>query len=134
MHFTIDRSKWICGSPAAVGLNFNNPLSPIKNFHGKGFTELLNAEGFMCCLGQISLQLGCSKNEIQCQINPSSVAALRSTILMGNYSLSKLSQGAIAINDCQKTSLEEKEESLIELFKEDGHTIEFIGEYYEFCN
>ena len=49
MNFTIDRSKWRCGGDDGKGW---------------GETQLLNEEGFMCCLGQCSLQSGLSEEEI----------------------------------------------------------------------
>jgi len=54
MKFTIDRSKWRCGGD--VRLEKSN-----DNRRGQGFTQLMNDLGFMCCLGQISVQLCESK-------------------------------------------------------------------------
>ena len=48
--FTIDVNTWRFGG-----------MRDCKNKHGEGHTYLLNNEGYMCCLGQISLQLGLTK-------------------------------------------------------------------------
>lgn len=58
---TLDYSTWRCGE---------------KGEHqvGKGKTALLNIEGYMCCLGQWSLELGATKEEMigrgePCELN-----------------------------------------------------------------
>jgi hypothetical protein len=43
----LDESIWRCGDDAK---------DPNKS-RGTGYTKLLNEEGYMCCLGQFSLQL-----------------------------------------------------------------------------
>lgn len=111
MKFTIDRTKWICG----------RPILGQKDTHtmGAGLTTLLNEQGYMCCLGHISLQLGAKPEDIDGMGYPSGVPSLHQTCIMG------FSMEAVDINDDRHISVEEKEKRLIELLNKHGHVLEF---------
>lgn len=128
MKFIIDRSQWRCGS-----------IGP--HAHGKGFARLLNAEGYYCCLGMISEQLG-QTDLLDCAMP----ADLEKDYLLVNklrcyddyedkeydfYDDTDLSLNAAKINDNSELTDEQRESQLIELFAKEGHEIQFIGEYGE---
>jgi hypothetical protein len=124
--FVIDYAKWRCGR---------------DGFHrlGEGDTKLLNKEGYMCCLGQVELQLGLSEADIFDTGTPSVTCVeniLTEPLDEGDcedsdsdclYELTELSIDAIEINDNTKTTPAEKMVALKELFAEHGHEIEFIN-------
>lgn len=109
----IDRSKWRTGD--------NGPHKT-----GSGDTELLNKEGFMCCLGFECLRLQLSEQDIldvgePCDIKDESER-------WEEEHTSDFAEAAIDINDDSKSTLEEKEKKLIPLFKSEGINISFINE------
>lgn len=116
MKFTIDRSKW------RSGLSYRYAT-------GKGATLLLNTEGFMCCLGQCMEQEGIRKRLL---LNTGAPRELRveSIFIDEKGANSLIANEAIGINDDNEPmkTVQEKEESLIELFAKHGHEIEFVGE------
>lgn len=123
MKFTIERSRWR------------------NSHHGKGQTKLLNKEGYQCCLGFCALQLGTLKHRILNMGSPDSVRKANKTFDLDNILVTSpnggifgngnsiLSIRAIRINDNFGFDLEEKETLLINLFKEFGHELEFVGDY-----
>jgi hypothetical protein len=124
----IDRARWRTGSIE-------------QNKTGKGFTRLLNKEGFMCCLGFCCQAAGASDADLRYKLYPSGLAnttnsrvpRIRSLIeydgRFGRFDDSDLSVSAMEINDCKCTTAPEKEEKLLELFKDSEFEIEFTGEY-----
>lgn len=118
MEFIIDRSTWRCGDESMVD---NNRL-------GIGSTKLLNSNGYMCCLGQIALQLGATKEKIFGAGDPSDIIYFENAILLdSDFNNSSLSSDAMDINDNTETSVVEKEQKLKELFEGYKHNIEFIN-------
>lgn len=130
MKFIIDRSKWRCGGDSE------------PNQRGLGKTQLLNAQGFQCCLGQICEQLGISPNQILDIAEPldldfSADASLEAKIeplafYLGDGSGAEntfLAIHAININDDPNIVPAEREKMLALAFAEQGHEIEFVGEY-----
>lgn len=117
--FIIDRNKWRCGS----SLN--------KNARGLGHTRLLNKEGFMCCLGQISLQI--ENVNIDRKGKPSNVCFSKENILVKviynnlGYIDTDLSINAMYINDNSYLTLKERERQLKELFLKHNIKLKFIG-------
>ena len=121
--FTIDRSTWRTGQDG-------------ENKTGEGPTLLHNHQGFMCCLGQISLQCGIPKDKLTgitpAQIDPEykhkvlDIGLLQDPIQRS----SQLSILAMNINDLKGTTPTQKEEHLIELFKKENLELEFVGEYH----
>lgn len=119
MKFVIDRSKWRCG-----GNSYNK--------QGLGETQLLNEEGYMCCLGQISCQLGIPENKLLGYGTPSSLnianILCHSFEYYGSpiYRSSVLASKAMQINDNGFLSNKEREIRLIELFNDHHHELEFV--------
>lgn len=116
MKFTIYEDYWCCAS-----------------FNSRGRSRLKNKNGFLCCLGFCSLQLGASKNEILDRFSPKSVIfpnenenILIDKIDNLHIENSKLSMDAMDINDNPVLTLKERKERLIELFKKYQHEIEFV--------
>lgn len=121
MKFVIDRRSWICGRPTG---NNHRPFCSL----GKGRTELLNADGFMCCLGHIAKQLKpeITDDELKYKSIPSYIEKLRDTILCSDrLTNTALTYDAVDINDDTLTTVSEKEEKLIELFAKAGHEVVF---------
>jgi hypothetical protein len=125
----IDRSIWRCGQ-----------RSPFH--HGKGFTVLLNDEGYMCCLGQACIQLGMQTETIKYHGTPEEVLREETYLTykvnsydedenedIVEYFDTKFSDEAIAINDSKTLSRTGRELSLYLLGKRYGILVQFIGEY-----
>lgn len=118
----IDRSKWRSGD--------NGPYKT-----GTGNTELLNDSGCMCCLGFIT-EAVCPELDILSTADPSTAGAsipeLNVPITCGytvDYVHTQLADKAIEINDNGQLPAAEKEQKLIELFKDSMYALEFVGEY-----
>ena len=139
MKFTIDRATWRCGG------NGNRA-------HGAGETKLLNKEGFMCCLGQISEQLGVPReslnhavpsNVCKAHIEKLSPVLVRATeptdYLPGDWHNTDLAGNAMELNDHEESytedgdegviDREQREQSLTQHFLDHGHELVFTGEY-----
>jgi hypothetical protein len=115
---TIDRSKWRTG-----GDDLNDKY---------GDTELLNSEGFMCCLGFFCLQIeNRTTNEILNIGNPFGLNNnIRGSNLIGDDGLNRpWVSHAITINDDGVLSNETREEEIHGLFKNHGFDVKFINEY-----
>lgn len=102
--------------------------------HGPGDTKLLNPEGAMCCLGQVELQLGLTIKDILSKTSPQRIHTYN--ILCENtgfysekYSPTRLAAKAMVINDKNKYNRAEREAKLVELFRNEGHTLQFVGQY-----
>lgn len=121
MQFTIDMSKWRCG--------FDSDHK--KNRIGRGDTLLLNECGYMCCLGQLSLQLGKTKGEIMGMRSPDALDESTKHLSrkrLGLVLCTKLSGHAIVINDDEETTVNQKMKLLRALFKKHGHTVRFTND------
>ncbi len=122
MKFTLDCAKWRCG-------RYGNKNARL----GTGSTQLLNSDGYACCLGQFSQQLGIDDKKLFMQANPSLIQV--SNIFAGlfngengsNWDCTRLAREAIVINDDENTPVDEKIQLLQELFAKNGHTIEVIN-------
>lgn len=125
--YTIERSKWRCGS-----LESDNHIR-----HGEGYTNLLNEQGFMCCLGQICEAEGVPRQKLMNVGYPTN-SALREYNLdflrkwhkgMDDGCITYLAQEAMSINDSSEFTRAQKEEKLIAHFKSEGYELEFVGKY-----
>lgn len=99
---TLDVKKWRCGQSGYEGVNALRSTQP---------TELLNAQGSMCCLGQFALQLGATKKDIKCQPLPESLNFKIKYLSKGKGAETKdseFSNAAVLINDDSTTTIEEK--------------------------
>lgn len=115
-HFIIDRTKWRTGRESSFQT-------------GLGNTALLNEEGFMCCLGFCSLQLGAKKEDLLSFLSPKSITYLLNSNnpFIESDVNSALSNEAMEINDSELFSLEDKEDALKSLFEKFELSIEFIN-------
>jgi hypothetical protein len=123
MEFIIDRSIWRCG-----GDNNDSP----NNEKGLGQTALLNTQGFMCCLGQVSKQLGATETMLLDHGEPCDVEKLfdldKQFILLDEDGLrTRLTIDAMSINDDCGINLKEREKQLKNLFSEHVVKLKFIG-------
>lgn len=118
----LDYSKWRCGDDS------DNQL-------GTGQTALLNSDGFMCCLGQFSLQLNpnlkekdilefAEPQELKIEIDMLSEVDEDEFVF---YKATKLTTDAIGINDDRRTTPAKKIEQLKELFLTKNCEIEVIN-------
>lgn len=122
---TIDRSKWrVGGGEDQIGK---------KKYAIIGATRLLNAEGFLCCLGFGCLQSGLNEEKILYRIYPEYLINTDQDVfgLTNNgRSNSNLSNKAASINDNDQITNEDREIQLTALFNEHGHEVIFTGEYH----
>lgn len=127
MHVVIDRSKWRCGGEGVGRI-------------GEGSTELLNKEGYMCCLGFACLRAGLSKKTILRVARPDSEELVierhrsvpQKLTAVNLYSTSgdiEWVNKAINNNDSKSFTPKEREYRIKQNFKTGGHTVEFVGEY-----
>ncbi len=125
--FIIDRSKWRSGG---YGINAI----------GKGGTKLLNNEGYMCCLGQICLQLGINESLISLKNSPEDIAIFsideknklkEISLLNANTEIienSKFCVNLMIANDNDTSTTSFREIELINLFDIIDVDVEFVGE------
>ncbi len=123
--FTIDCNTWRCGDDGKYKL-------------GEGNTALLNDKGFMCCLGQVALQLDVHEADLLGVGEPEGV---ESDTILGLLVTNEwdedsendikhntvLSSEAMGINDNGNTTIETKINDLKELFNDNGYGLEFIN-------
>lgn len=131
----LDYSKWRCGEGG-------------PNQLGDGATELCNEQGFLCCLGQWSLQLGIPEEELKGKGEPNELSTLiplfateekeigeeydsmtdSYTECVETYKrTNQLAVDAIEINDKRTTTPEEKIQELTELLLTEGIELEVIN-------
>lgn len=123
--FKVDRSKWRCGD--------DGPYA-----HGEGETQLLNEEGFMCCLGYCLNQLKVPKKKLKKVEVPEQVEGITESVLVRRVKMeekyeylhdSALTIEAITTNDQKFYTREEREAKLSEIFKKHGQELVFTGKY-----
>lgn len=121
----LDVSKWRCGGEKES-----------LNRLGEGATNLLNHEGYMCCLGQFALQLGATEDNIRnigvpeettILIEPLNELLEETDCIEGRYYNTTLSNEAVTINDDENTTPLAKIEKLKELFANHGYEIDVIN-------
>jgi hypothetical protein len=124
--FIIDRSKWRSGGTG-------------RNAVGEGGTRLLNEQGFMCCLGQVCLQLGIDESIVKHRHTPEDIlklstdeknklkelSLLKTTEKMTN---SEFCYNLMNANDIANLTTANRELQLIHLFNQIDVDIEFKGE------
>lgn len=119
----IDRSKWRTG-----GIAYDET-------HGN--TQLLNEQGYMCCLGFYCLQLGeVSKNEILGiglpeDLNNVNVYddAMLHLVNEDDLRNTHFTHRAIDINDSEELTNEERENNIQEHFKQIDVEVMFTNDY-----
>lgn len=119
---TLDYSRWRCGKDGSYQI-------------GTGYTKLLNNHGYMCCLGQFSLQLNEELKESELlnfgyphQVSDLTKKMIKFLVLDGHFlNASELSIEAVKINDNEKIDNEERIKQLKELFLQHDFEIEVIN-------
>lgn len=116
----IDRRTWRYGGHGLTSL------------YGK--TQLLNDEGFRCCLGFALQQLeGLSDEELLHEGSPASLNRDMKVFTIRTHSSqpdnSDFSYKAIYMNDDALLTKSDREAELVRLGKEVGIAFEFVGEY-----
>lgn len=121
-YLIINRAKWRTG-----GTTIYNDYST-----GKGYTALLNEEGYMCCLGFRCEQMGIPKENLLGKSSPENLSDdwdIPDLIDFEGKNTSFVNE-AIKIND--NTMLLDKktrEKEIKEHFATIGVTVEFTGKY-----
>ena len=121
----LDYNVWICGAPS--------PKSDVSNVLGEGETNLLNSEGYMCCLGQFCEQAGFDKENLLQIPKPSflkeTIEGLTGmhTAKYSTYHDTHMSIIAMSINDTTYTTVARKADLLKELLKEHGYTLRLVN-------
>lgn len=113
----IDESKWRCGGNGNKGYRL-----------GKGDTMLMNNKGYMCCLGQVSLQLGATKDQIvglECPHEMRLRFKPLTRSFRGVVTNTQLSNTAMDINDNWTITVAEKKKRLRKLFRSKGYKLVF---------
>lgn len=144
--FTIDRAKWRTGGAEGGPRRPGAPETP-RFLTGEGDTQLLNEEGFMCCLGFFSLSCGYSEEEILNKGEPEEMDVdydglhrypdwFAKVVSDGDYyegHYDRVDAPAqtqfIEVNDNPYTTPQQKEELVKDLFATHGVEVEFFGEY-----
>jgi hypothetical protein len=130
----IDRSKWRTGGDIDE-----------KYQTGEGETRLLNAQGYMCCLGfylkdvaklnkMILIEQAAPRWFIglkEIYDNNDDVKLLVRKINDDYYLNSDFCQSAIHVNDDVNLPSDEREETLKTMFLEKGVEVSFINEYHK---
>lgn len=132
MDYKLDLSTWRCGGREhSAFLRTNCSL-------GVGETQMLNAEGYSCCLGQFASQKGVDGSDLIDQPEPHLVARRIGKLydrafvryckdaIQRTY-LTQLASECIAINDNPETTVERKIELLRAALARKGHTLTVIG-------
>jgi len=118
-------NKWRCGSYSADH----------KCRMGKGVTDLLNLEGFQCCIGQFSSQFGIPDSELVGEPNPAMLAKSGKKLPEEYVKLfladclsdnSKLTRELISINDDTSITVEDKIKGIERILKENEIELEVI--------
>lgn len=120
----IDRSKWKTGEDGS------------ENSTGLGDTQLLNDEGFMCCLGFRCLQLGIPKKDILERGEPGDVDGWEVIPDLVNHHdwgtiNTEFTNKAMKINDSGKLTRKQREYRIKQHFKKVNVDVVFTGEYTE---
>ena len=120
-YLIIDRAKWRTGR------------SSEQNKTGKGETNLLNEQGYMCCLGFRCHQMGVPKKMLLYRGSPQTIALkydLDIPDLVDDFCRdTKFTDRAIDINDDEDTCIKDREKLITEHFATIGVTVEFKGKY-----
>ena len=124
--FVLDVSKWRCGDES------ENPSVRL----GEGPTQMLNEEGYMCCLGQFAKQiLGKIPSGLCTPVALADLVGLYSSVFVKKgicgdnlvYFHTQISHVLMSINDSSKSHWKEKIKDLHSYLGDLGHTIKVIN-------
>lgn len=121
--YILDVAKWRCGG--------NGP-----NRLGTGHTEMLNEEGFSCCLGQFAKQFGVTDDCLLNKLSPDDVASDTGHIYdpgfvddgRGSMENTLIASLLMRINDNDCTAPREKIARIRKELEADGHTLTVLNE------
>ena len=127
--YTLDVSKWRCGR--------NGPKKL-----GEGDTQLLNEQGYSCCLGQFALDAGVDPEVMLDDAcgNPSDLSNVldkaydhnfvKLSILTNfcQYQNTGLAINLMRINDGVYTTYQQKIKEIRKALEKEGHALKVIGE------
>ena len=129
---TIDRSKWRCGSDGKSAKR------------GEGLTQLLNNDGFMCCLGFASLAAGVDECDIKERWYPRGAAiksrAARELMIRAGMLCGDIDDDideplgikeAIHANDSTILPDRDREAKVRAALKKIGMKVKFVGRYHK---
>lgn len=130
MQYTLDLNTWRCGGDSTLGWAVL----------GKGETQMLNDEGYRCCLGQFAKQQGVRDKYLLYQGGPSDVVDMlkldkkkmvydEAFVFKSTFSFirkTQLSNDLILINDDTDATIEQKIEKIRSLLEEHGHSLTVI--------
>jgi len=128
----IDRSKWRTGNDG-------------EHQTGEGDTRLINAQGYMCCLGFYLKDVAKLNKKILVELatpayldglkkiydKNDDVKLLLTKLNDNHYVNSDFCQSAMHVNDDVNLSSDEREETLKTMFLEKGIEVSFINEYHK---
>lgn len=121
MEYILDYSKWRSGGEGQWKV-------------GLGSTEMLNREGFSCCLGQFAKQAGVRDVFLLYRSGPRNVSyhagLYDSSFVEGCgelFSNSKLAVNLMEINDNEERTPGERIKAIREKLEEHGHTLKVIN-------
>ena len=116
-YLIIDRAKWRTGA--------NSPIET-----GVGQTQLLNKEGYMCCLGFRCHQMGIPEKDLLGMGSPGSIITdWDIPDLINSRGNTPFTAEAVRINDDSSITPEEREKRITKHFATIGVTVEFKGKY-----
>jgi hypothetical protein len=117
-YLIIDRAKWRTGGHS------------YENRTGLGITELLNSNGFMCCLGFRCHQMGILEKDLLYTSLPSGLSENWDIPdLIDPYGNTEFTTTAALINDNYDITSKEREKRITKHFATIGVTVEFKGKY-----
>lgn len=128
MEYVLDVSKWRCGGP-------NGEWNP--NALGEGeCAELLNVNGYMCCLGLFAKQKRIPKKDMLELSSPEDLANAIGKVYdpafvefdMDTYNDTDLANELMGINDDYETTYKEKIELIRKKLEKHGHTLKVIND------
>jgi hypothetical protein len=116
-YLIINRAKWRTGQDGETET-------------GKGDTQLLNKEGYMCCLGFRCQQMGVPRKLLLEEGTPGCIRGWDIPDLIDDDGdNTEFSQTAMELNDAQDMSRITRERKIKAHFETIGVTVEFIGDY-----
>jgi hypothetical protein len=132
----IDRSKWRTGGDDDGGEEHQT---------GEGYTRLINAQGYMCCLGFYLKDVAKLNKKILVELatpayldglkkiydKNDDVKLLLTKLNDSHYLNNDFCQSAMHVNDDVNLSSDEREETLKAMFLEKGVEVSFINEYHK---
>jgi len=126
---------WRCGTEQEETINTS------ETARGNGCTRLLNEQGFMCCLGQFSMQLDetITDRHLLSNVSPDSLNKLIPDLTYADHHIDAHTNSmrrtirntsevneAIVINDDQNTTVKEKIKRLKNILSKMGYDLIFV--------